>query len=105
VLQMHISYSSCAKAKTNMLPSVLLCLVFNWKGNGVFGKDKASTPTLSLSFILCLTHKLPIGMKFHSYHYFPKGKKIGPKGENFKGSQDSPFLAINAKGGEFIGPK
>jgi hypothetical protein len=26
-------------------------------------------------------------------------------GENSKGSQDSSFLAINAKGGEFIGPK
>jgi hypothetical protein len=28
-----------------------------------------------------------------------------PKGENLKGSQDSLFLVINAKGGEFIGPK
>jgi hypothetical protein len=26
-------------------------------------------------------------------------------GENSKGSQDSSFLAINAKGGEFISPK
>jgi hypothetical protein len=28
-----------------------------------------------------------------------------PKEENLKGSKDSSFLAINAKGGEFIGPK
>jgi hypothetical protein len=29
-----------------------------------------------------------------------------PKGEkNFKGSQKSPFLAINAKGGEILSPK
>jgi hypothetical protein len=27
------------------------------------------------------------------------------KGDNSKGSRDSSFLAINAKGGEFIGPK
>jgi hypothetical protein len=33
------------------------------------------------------------------------GEKIGPTGENSKGSQDSSFLAINAKGGEIIGPK
>jgi hypothetical protein len=36
-------------------------------------------------------------MNFHSYFF--------PKGGEFKGSQDSSFLAINAKGGEFIGPK
>jgi hypothetical protein len=50
LVQMHIS---CAKAKTNALSSVLLCLVLHWKGNGVFDKGKASTPTLTISFIFC----------------------------------------------------
>jgi Na+/melibiose symporter-like transporter len=35
LVQMRISYSSCAKAKTNVLPRVFLCLVLDWKGNGV----------------------------------------------------------------------
>ena len=43
LVQMHISYSSCAKSKTNVLPCVFLYLVLDWKGNGVFGEDKAST--------------------------------------------------------------
>jgi hypothetical protein len=53
---------------------------------------------MSVSFILCLTHKLPIGITFTHIFFLPNG-------ENSKGSQDSSFLAINAKGGEFIGPK
>jgi hypothetical protein len=53
---MHISYSSFAKAKTNMLPSVFLYLVLDRKETGVVGKGKASTTTLSVSYILCLTH-------------------------------------------------
>jgi hypothetical protein len=32
-----------AKAKINMLPSVFLYLILDWKGNGVEGNDKAST--------------------------------------------------------------
>jgi hypothetical protein len=53
-----------------VFPSVFLSLVLDLKGNGVFGKGKASTPTLSVSFILCLTHKLSIGINFHSYPLF-----------------------------------
>jgi hypothetical protein len=33
---MHISYSSCAKAKTNVLSSASIQLVLDLKGNGVF---------------------------------------------------------------------
>jgi hypothetical protein len=54
----HISYSSCSKAKTNVLPSVLLPLVLDWKGNGEHDKGNASTTTLSVLFILCPHHKL-----------------------------------------------
>jgi hypothetical protein len=52
LVQMHISYSSCGKAKTNLFPRVFLYLVLDWKGNGVVGKDKASTITLSVSYTL-----------------------------------------------------
>jgi hypothetical protein len=55
---MHISYFSCDEAKTNVLPSVFLSIVLDGKGNEVFGKGKASTTTLSVSFILCPTHEL-----------------------------------------------
>jgi hypothetical protein len=44
---MHISYYYCAKAKTNVLSSILPCLVLNLKGNRVFDEGKASTPTLT----------------------------------------------------------
>jgi hypothetical protein len=33
-----------AKATTNMFPSIFLYLVVDWKGNGVFDENKASTP-------------------------------------------------------------
>jgi hypothetical protein len=49
LVQMHISYSSCAKAKTNVLPSVFLYLVLDLKGNEVVGKGKASTTYSSVS--------------------------------------------------------
>jgi hypothetical protein len=46
LVQFHISYSSCAKAKTNMLSIVFLYLVLDLKGNGVEGKGKDSTEYL-----------------------------------------------------------
>jgi hypothetical protein len=53
---MCISYFSCAKVNTNVFPRVFLCLVLDSKGNGVIGKGKASTTTLSILYILCPTH-------------------------------------------------
>jgi hypothetical protein len=83
---MHISYSSCAKVKTNVLSSVFLCLVLNGKGNGVFDKVKASTPTLTVSFILCrYSRELSIGITLHSYFFYQRGRK-------YKGLSSSPFL-------------
>jgi hypothetical protein len=75
---MHISYSSCAKAKTNVLLRVFLYLVLNWKGNGVVGKGKASAPYLLVSFAL-LMYLLSYLFKYLSIYL---------------------FLAHNAKGGE-----
>jgi hypothetical protein len=58
LVQIHISYSSSAKAKTNVLPRIFLYLVLDWKGNGVISKGKASTPYLSVSYAL-LMYLLP----------------------------------------------
>jgi hypothetical protein len=55
---MHISYSCCAKAKTNMLPSVFLYLVLDLKENGIVVKGKASTAFSPISYTLCPTHVL-----------------------------------------------
>jgi hypothetical protein len=41
----------------------------------------------------------PIGIIFHLYFFYQWGRK------DKKGSQTSPFLAINAKGGEILSPK
>jgi hypothetical protein len=41
--------------------------------------------------------KISIGITFHSYPLITKGESKIP--------QDSSFLAINAKGEEFVGPK
>ena len=96
LVQMHISYSSCAKTTTNVFLSVFLYPVVDWKGNRVFGKDKASTPTLTVSFTLCrystnisnwfnlsLIFLLPMGEKvlkgsqsLHCWRLMPKGERI-----------------------------
>jgi hypothetical protein len=68
---------------------VFLSLVLDSKGNGIFGKGKASTMTLSVSYILCPTHELP-------FISFSKGEKF------VKASSFLCFFAINAKGGEVI---
>jgi hypothetical protein len=81
LVQMHISYSFCAKAKTNVLPRVFLYLVLNWQGNGVVGNGKASAPYSLVSFDLL--------MYLLSYL--------------FKDLSISLFLALNAKGEKLIG--
>jgi hypothetical protein len=58
LVQIHIYYSSCAETKTNVLSSVYLYLVLDWKENGVVGKGKVSTTTLSVLYTLFLTHVL-----------------------------------------------
>jgi hypothetical protein len=75
---MHIYYSSCAKAKINVggLSSVFLYLVLDFKGNGVFGKDKASTPNSNgIIYPLSLLRKISIGMTLHSYLLYQFGRK------------------------------
>jgi hypothetical protein len=102
---MHISY--CAKAKTNVLSSVFLSLVLDWKGNGVYGKDKASTPTLTVSFTLChYSCNSPFGMTLHSYIFYHLGENIRPQGgENDIGISSSLFWRLMPKGEKVLSPK
>ena len=44
-------------------------------------------------------------MTFHSYLSYHLGENIRPQRGRIKGLSSSPFLAINAKGGESIKPK
>jgi hypothetical protein len=82
-----------------MCIQVYFYFVINWKGNGVFGEDKASTPLYRYHLPFAVTpHHSSIGIIF-THILFTNG------GESKKGSQKSPFLAIHAKGGESISPK
>jgi hypothetical protein len=75
-------------------------LVLDWKGNGVFGKDNASTPLHRYYLPLAgIPQHSPIWYNLSLIYWLPKGEKV------YKGSQMSLFLAINAKGGESISPK
>jgi hypothetical protein len=100
LVHIPISYSSCAKAKTNVLPWVLLMLVLDWKGNGVFGKDNASTQLhrYYLPFV-GIPQYSPIDIIFHSYLFYQWGRNCNI------GLSKSLFLAINAKGEKVSSPK
>jgi hypothetical protein len=127
---MHISYSSCAKAKTNVFSSVFLYLVLDWKGNGVFGNDKASTPTKCISILSLrlkgkwsirqrqgfhfysdvIIYPLPLlpqtlnGITLHSYLYYRSGESIRPqRGRKMKkGSQGLHFWRLMPKGRKYL---
>jgi hypothetical protein len=83
LVQMHISYSSCAKSKTSVLPSAFLYLVLDWKENGVVSKGTTSITSLSVSYTLCPTHVLTFIsflLKASRFLHFcclmPKGEKL-----------------------------
>jgi hypothetical protein len=59
---------------------------------------KTKLPLNSIGIICRYSAISPIGIIFHSCFFYQWG-------ENTKGLQHSPFLAINAKGGENIKPK
>ena len=66
LVQIHISYYSCTKATTNMFSSVFLYQVVDWKGNGVFSKDKASTPLYRYYLPFVITpHHSPLWYNIH----------------------------------------
>jgi hypothetical protein len=75
-----------------------MCLVLDWKGNAVFGKGKASTQLCRYHLYFALTHQPPIGMIFHSYSLFQRGRK-------FKGSQVLRFWRLMPKGEKVLSLK
>jgi hypothetical protein len=106
MVQMPLSYSFCAKTTTNVLSSIFLWLVFDWKGNGVFGKDNAYTQLERYYLPFDDIPQNPNGMTSHSHLFHHLGSNVRPqRGRKYKGLSSSPFLAINAKGGENIKPK
>jgi hypothetical protein len=96
---MHNSYSSCAKAKANVFSSIFSMICLRLKGKWSIRQRQGFHSPLMISFILCrYSRKLSIGITLHSYFFYQRGRK-------YKGLSSSPFLAINAKGGESIKPK
>jgi hypothetical protein len=72
-----------------------------WKGNGVFGKEGASTQ-LQL-YLPALRFILHFGIIFTHIFVFAKGGERLKKGLYL--THKYPFLAIHAKGGESMSPK
>jgi hypothetical protein len=69
------------------------------KGKWSLGEDKASTPLYRYYLPFTVTpHHSPNWYNLHPYLYVPLGRES-------KGTQKTPFLAINAKGGENISLK
>jgi hypothetical protein len=95
---MHISYSSCAKAKTNVFSSICSMLSLRLKGKWSIRQRQGFHSTLSVSFTLC-PYSSTINRYDLSLIFFIS------KGDKLQGLSSSPFLAINAKGGESIKPK
>jgi hypothetical protein len=85
---------------------VVVDLVLDWKGNGVFGKEKASTPALTVSSILCrYTCNSQLVWPFTHIYFTIWEKVLGPKGEKGKGLSSSPFLWLMPKGEKVLSPK
>jgi hypothetical protein len=95
---MHISYSSCTKAKTNVLSKYTSMFSLKLKGKWSIRQGQGfHSNSDGIIHPLPLLRKISIGMTFHSYPLITKGELKGP--------QDSLFLAINAKGEKVLGPK
>jgi hypothetical protein len=94
---MHISYYLCTKAMTNVFFKYMSILSHRLKG-----KWSSSAKTRLLLHSNGIIYPSPslhitlqIGIIFHSYFIYQWGR----------GLSTSPFLAINAKGGEILSPK
>jgi hypothetical protein len=55
------------------------------KGKWSIRRRQGFHSTLSVSFILCLTNKISIGINSHSYPLFSKGGENRPHGGEFEG--------------------
>jgi hypothetical protein len=108
MVQMYISYSSCAKAKTNMLSSVLICLVLKLKGKwSIRQRQGFHSNSDSIIYPLSLLKKLSIGINLHSYLFYQKVEKVlGPKGGEFdRALKILRFWQLMLKGEKVLGPK
>jgi hypothetical protein len=76
------------------------------KGKWSIRRRQGFHSTLSVPFILCLTHRSPIGIKFHSYPLISKGGENRPQNERIK--RPLKFLCfwrLMPKGEKVLGPK
>jgi hypothetical protein len=96
LVHIHISYFSCAKAKTNMFPWVSRVLSLRLKGKWSIRRRQGFHSTLSVSFTL-RHHSTSLSNWYNLSLIFTC--------TNGGESKRSPFLAINAKGGEILSPK
>jgi hypothetical protein len=90
-------------AMTNVFFKYISNQVIDWKGIGVFGKDKGFHSTPSKLLILH-RHSEPFsvfGIIF-THILFAKGEKVVQRAYI---SLKYPFLAIHAEGGQSISPK
>jgi hypothetical protein len=86
-----------------MLSSVFLYLVLDRKGNRVFGKDKASTSTLTVSLIICCYSCISQLVWSFTHISFTKWEKV--LRERTKGSQVLRFWRLMPKGEKLLSPK
>ena len=99
LVQMHISYSSCAKAKTNLFSSISLWLSLRSKGKWSFRQRQGfHSNSDGITYPLPLLIYLSICITFHSYFFYQWGRK-------YQGLSCSLFLALNAKGEKILSPK
>jgi hypothetical protein len=100
---MQNSYSSCAKAKTNVFSSNISMTSLRLKGKwSIRQRQGFHFNSDGIIYPLLLFLHLSIGMTLHSHCLYQWGESIR---RNYEGLSSSPFLVLNAKGGERIKPK
>jgi hypothetical protein len=75
MVQMHISYSSCAKAKTNVLSSIFSMISLRLKGKwSIWQRQGFHSNSDGIIYPLPLLMKLSIGINLHSYFFYQRGR-------------------------------
>jgi hypothetical protein len=82
----------------------MICLKLKGKWS-IWQRQGFHSNSDGIIYPLSLLMQISIGMNLHSYFFYQWGKRIRPQRGRIKGLSSSPFLAINAKGGESIKPK
>jgi hypothetical protein len=103
LVHLHISYLSCAKAKSNMFPWVSCVLSLTLKGKWSIRQIHRFHSTPSVLSVLCRYSAISQNWyNLHSYSFVPLGEKVK---RAYISLTKYSFLAIHAKGGESISPK